>query len=349
MRLFITFLLLALSSSSFALLPQEKVIQKIYKKVVPSVVHITNIQKIGGFFKSSKDVPAGTGSGFVWDRQGHIITNFHVVDGAKELEVLFHNDDTKYKAKLIGTARRKDIAVIKLIDKPRYLKPISIGRSDNLNVGQYSIAIGNPFGLKHSMSMGIISALGRSIEGVAGVDIQNMIQTDAAINLGNSGGPLLNSDGKLIGMNTMIFSSSGSNAGLGFSVPVDTINLTAPNLIEHGEDIFPVLGIAILEEHITRRFLNSKGVGIRDIAINGPARNIGIQTAQVSRNKRNIKADVILEIEGQSVDSLNDINRVLNSKSIGDYVKVVYQRGTRLKEASLRLAQSNKMRYSQER
>ncbi|MEX1099323.1 MAG: trypsin-like peptidase domain-containing protein, partial [Bacteriovoracaceae bacterium] len=191
------------------LLEEEKRIINVYHSVVGSVVNVSNIRVANNFFYGEVEVPQGSGSGFVWDENGHIVTNYHVVQGGNNFLVTFHDDSKQYKAEVVGVAPKKDIAVLKLKDKPKSLKPVSAGSSKDLLVGQSALALGNPFGLDHSISRGIISALGRKIQGIGGVKIHDMIQTDAAINQGNSGGPLLNSQGQVIGMNTMIFSTSG--------------------------------------------------------------------------------------------------------------------------------------------
>ncbi|MEI8348406.1 MAG: trypsin-like peptidase domain-containing protein, partial [Pseudomonadota bacterium] len=191
----------------------------IFKSTVDSVVNVQNIQLTRNMWDyQAVEVPAGMGSGFVWDNLGHIVTNYHVVANGNSFQVLFRNDSKQYKAEVVGVEPKKDIAVLKLVDKDKKassLNAIKVGSSKELQVGQQAIAIGSPFGLDNSMSSGIISATDRSVQGIGGVSIRNMIQTDAAINPGNSGGPLLNSSGELIGINTQIVSGSGTSAGVG--------------------------------------------------------------------------------------------------------------------------------------
>ena len=250
MKSVLLFCLILFSVSSWAadLLSVETKTIEIYRKVVPSTVNVSNMKLARTFNYGEIEVPQGAGSGFVWNEDGHIVTNFHVVQGGTSFIVTFNNDPKQYKATLVGTAPDKDIAVLKLDEKPAKLVPVSIGSSKDLQVGQYAFAIGSPFGLDYSLSTGVISALGRKIDGIGGVKINDMIQTDAAINMGNSGGPLLNSSSNLIGMNTVIFSTSGSSAGLGFAVPVDTIKMVVPQLIKHGKIIRPGLGIGIVPD-----------------------------------------------------------------------------------------------------
>ena len=180
------------------LLEVEKKTIALYKQVLPTVVNVSNIKVARSFFNETVEVPQGAGSGFVWDTTGHIVTNFHVVNGGDDFVVTFHNDPTQYQAVLVGSEPKKDLAVLKLKEKPKTLTPISVGTSKELQVGQMTLAIGSPFGLDHTLTTGIVSAVGRKIDGFGGVKIHDMIQTDAAINMGNSGGPLLDSSGKLI-------------------------------------------------------------------------------------------------------------------------------------------------------
>src|SRR5690606_26242546 len=216
---FILLGLLYLTPGYTQLLTTEEKTIEIYRTALPSTVNVANIKLARNLFHGEVEMPQGAGSGFVWDKTGHIVTNYHVVRGGNTFVVTFHNDTKQYKAEIVGTAPQKDIAVLKLSENPATLTPIKLGHSKNLIVGQSSFAIGSPFGLDYTLTTGVVSALGRQIDGIGGVKIHDMIQTDAAINMGNSGGPLLNSSGELIGMNTVIFSTSGSSAGLGFAVP----------------------------------------------------------------------------------------------------------------------------------
>jgi S1-C subfamily serine protease len=213
-----------------ALSPDEENTIAVFREAAPSVVFVTNVALEQNQYQDEFAVPQGAGSGFVWDKQGHIVTNFHVVQGGDAFLVTF-DDQTQVQAKLIGTDANKDIAVLKIEEKYDKLKPIAVGSSDKLSVGQQVLAIGNPFGLDHSLTKGIISAVGRVVQGIGGVTIHDMIQTDAAINPGNSGGPLLDSAGRLIGVNTAIQSPSGASAGIGFAIPVDEVNRVVPQVI----------------------------------------------------------------------------------------------------------------------
>lgn len=309
------------------LLPVETKTIEIYRKAVPSTVNVSNIKLARSSFYGEVEVPQGAGSGFVWDDQGHIITNYHVVQGGNSFVVTFYNDPKQYKAKLVGTAPEKDVAVLKLDEKPAKLFPIIFGSSKDLLVGQYSFAIGSPFGLDYTLTTGVISALGRKIDGIGGVKINDMIQTDAAINMGNSGGPLLDSAGQLIGMNTVIFSTSGSSAGLGFAVPADTIKNIVPQLISHGKLIRPALGIGIVPDSMKKRIIDEdKGIIVSYVDEKGPAYKAGIRGMTQDRFGRTYLGDIILSVDGQDVNGLDDIFQLLEQKKIGDMVVVKFRR-----------------------
>ena len=310
-----------------ALLEVEEKTIALYRDVLPSVVNVSNIKLARDFIHRTVEIPQGAGSGFVWDTRGHIVTNFHVVQGGNDFVITFQNDPKQYRASLVGVEPKKDIAVLKLKELPAKLVPIRPGSSKDLQVGQMTFAIGSPFGLDHTLTTGIVSALGRKIDGIGGVKIHDMIQTDAAINMGNSGGPLLNSQGYLIGMNTVIFSTSGSSAGLGFAVPADTIKLIVPELIQHGKIIRPGIGIGIMPEGAKQRLgLDDKGVIISYVDENGPAGKAGLQGMTQDRFGRVYLGDVILKVAGKEVNSLDDIYHVLEQSKIGDTVEVQYLR-----------------------
>jgi len=315
------------SWGSTDLLQVETKTIEIYRTAVPSTVNVSNIKLSRNMFYGEVEIPQGQGSGFVYDDKGHIITNYHVVQGGDNFVVTFYNDPKQYKAKLVGTAPDKDVAVLKLSDMPSKLSPIKFGSSKDLLVGQSSFAIGSPFGLDYTLTTGVISALGRKIDGIGGVKINDMIQTDAAINMGNSGGPLLDSGARLIGMNTVIFSTSGSSAGLGFAVPVDTIKVVVPQLIQHGKLIRPGLGIGIVPDSMKRRILgNDKGIVVSYVDDKGSAAKAGIQGMTQDQFGRTYLGDIILSVDGQDVNNLDDIYQVLDKHKIGDEVMVKYRR-----------------------
>ncbi len=342
MKFYFTFLLFTLTSFSFAsdtskLLELEKNNIKIYQSSASSVVNVTNIKKAKHWIYGSVEIPAGAGSGFVWDNNGHIITNYHVIDGGDEFLVTFQKDQTQYEATLVGGEPRKDIAVLKLKKKPKNLTPIKAGVSADLQVGQIVMAIGNPFALDHTLTTGIVSATGRKIDGYGGVKIHDMIQTDASINPGNSGGPLLNSSGELIGMNTMIFSQSGSSAGLGFAVPVDTISKIVPQLIQFGKVIRPGLGVTLVQDDIKENYGIEKGVVIQSILHDGPAEKAKLEGIKQDRFGRIYLGDIILKIDTTEINSLDDLYHLLEKYKAGDTVQLEFKRNGKLKKISLKL------------
>ena len=311
------------------------------------MVNVTSKQVVrtgvGWFHFDTREIPVGAGSGFVWDDRGYIVTNFHVVARGGNFVISFHKDKKQYEAKVVGAEPKKDIAVLKLVKKPSRLHPVSVGTSQSLKVGQKALAIGNPFGLDHTITQGIISALDRKIQGIGGVEIHQMIQTDCSINPGNSGGPLLNSSGQLIGMNTAIYSKSGSSAGVGFAVPVDTIKRLVPQLIQYGKVQKPGLGILLFddstERHIKSVYGIRRGLIIKSVLPGGAAEKVGLKG--MSRNQRNyVLGDVILEVDKKKVNSYNDIYHALDNKKIGDRVSIKFLRGNKNKTLALKLGKS---------
>ncbi len=312
-----------LSSDDKLLLEDEKNTVSVFENTVKSVVNVTNIKKArrSYFDYDATDIPVGAGTGFVWDKSGHIITNYHVIEGGDSFLITFHGDKKQYKAKLIGKVSNKDIAVLKLIERPKDLYPISTGYSKGLKVGQKTMAIGNPFGLDHTITSGIISALERKIMGIGNVKIYGMIQTDASINPGNSGGPLLNSRGQLIGMNTVIYSKSGSSAGIGFAVPVDIIKRVVPDLIKNGKVTRPGIGIGPASEYQKARLGIDKGIVVLYVDPDGGAGKAGVQGFTRDQYGRHYSGDIILAIDKKKVDTIDDIYHVLENYKVGDIVK----------------------------
>lgn len=316
----------------------EKRIIEIYESNVPSVVNVANIKYASNWFYGEEvEIPQGQGTGFVWEDDGHIVTNFHVVQGGDSFVVTFHKDKKQYKATVVGADPKNDIAVLKLSEKPASLKPVTIGESNSLKVGQLAMAIGNPMGFEHSLSRGIISAVGRKMQGIGGVKIHDMVQTDAAINQGNSGGPLLNSKGQVIGMNTMIVSRSGSSAGLGFAVPIDTISRVVPQLIKHGKVIRPGLGIGVLEDEVRDRYVGEKGVVLSFVDPDGAAGRAGLKGMMRDRYGRIYIGDIILKVDGKEVNSRDDIYHILGKYKIGETVTLDYLRDGKKKKIKLKL------------
>jgi S1-C subfamily serine protease len=288
------------------------------------VVFITMRQQVRDFWtRNVFSVPRGTGSGFIWDDKGHVITNFHVVQGASEATVRLA-DGRDYKAALVGASPAHDIAVLRIGVGFQRPPPVPLGTSQDLKVGQKVFAIGNPFGLDWTLTTGIISALDRSLQSDAGSTIEHLIQTDAAINPGNSGGPLLDSAGRLIGINTAIFSPSGASAGIGFAVPVDTVNRVVPQLISAGRYIRPALGIEI-DEGINRRLvsmLRTEGVFVLRIAPGSAAEAAGLRGAQMAADGSFQAGDVIVGVEGRAVAGVGQLLGRLDDFSVGETVKL---------------------------
>jgi len=345
MKIFIILLILfsMISTNAIADLSKNELNTiKIFNTNANSVVNITNYKRVrrGGFFFSGMDeseVPAGTGSGYVWNDKGFIVTNYHVVHEGSKFFVTFNKNKKQYEAKVVGAVPEKDIAVIKLIEMPKNLTPIKIGSSSELQVGQNALAIGNPFGLDHTMTKGIISALGRKIPGFGGVKIYGMIQTDCSINPGNSGGPLLNSTGELIGMNTMIYSQSGSSAGIGFAVPINTIKKIVPKLISSGKVTRPALGIGLTDKGIKDYLGLKKGIIIGSVDPRGPAAKAGLKGIKRDRSGRLYLGDILLSIGGNPVNNYDDIYHVLDNYNVGDTVSIQYKRDESIKNLKLKL------------
>lgn len=315
------------SQTLSALTEDEQNTISVVKKSVDSVVFITNIQLVRDFFYREDAVPRGSGSGFVWDNQGHIVTNYHVIEDGDIFAVTLPNQQQR-KARLVGKEPNKDIAVLKIEGDLQGISPIKVGSSKILQVGQKVVAIGNPFGFDHTVTTGIVSALGRQMMGAGGVTIRDMIQTDASINPGNSGGPLLNSDGELIGMNTMIYSSTGTSAGIGFAVPVDTIKKVVPQVIRYGKVIRPGLGISLLQDAYARR-IGVKGVVVVDVPAKSAAYKDGIRGIARNRYGEIYLQDVIVGIDDHKITSYDDLYNVLENYRIGETVTLVLLRGER--------------------
>lgn len=309
----------------------------VFAKASRACVFVTQRQTVVDFFGgAAHDVPAGSGSGFIWDIEGHVVTNFHVVANAQRLTVTLNNQ-ASYPAKVVGAEPRKDIAVLR-IDAPKdALVPIDryAGKLP-LEVGQKVIAIGNPFGLDQTLTTGVVSALGRQVDGIGGVKIREMIQTDAAINPGNSGGPLLDSSGRLIGMNTMIYSRSGSSAGIGFAVPGQTIARVVPQLIKFGRVEQVGLGVEIDPQQRIEQRLGLRGVVVIATIPDSSAAKAGLHGLE--RTMTGIKlGDVIVAIDGKPISTYDDLYTCLDGRRAGEIVKVKLIRERKPVEVDLAL------------
>ena len=309
----------------------EQATIELFEKSRASVVYITTrAQVMDVWTRNVFSVPRGTGSGFIWDDAGHVITNFHVIEGASEATVKLA-DGRSFKASLVGASPAHDIAVLKIGVGFKRPPPVPVGTSGDLKVGQKVFAIGNPFGLDWTLTTGIVSALDRSLGGDNGNIIEHLIQTDAAINPGNSGGPLLDSAGRLIGINTAIYSPSGASAGIGFAVPVDTVNRVVPQLIRSGKYIRPALGIEV-DEGLNERLvqlLGVEGVVILRVAPDSAAAAAGLRGATVARDGGIVPGDIIVALQGKPVRSVAELLARLDDYSVGDTVRVTVLRAGR--------------------
>ena len=317
----------------------ERATIELFERSRDSVVFITTRQQVQDVWtRNVFSVPRGTGSGFIWDDAGHVITNFHVIEGASEATVRL-SDGRDYKAGLVGASPAHDIVVLRIGVGFKRPPPVPLGTSADLKVGQKVFAIGNPFGLDWTLTTGIISALDRTLQDDSGPTIDHLIQTDAAINPGNSGGPLLDSAGRLIGINTAIFSPSGASAGIGFAVPVDTVNRIVPQLIRDGRYVRPALGIEI-DERINRRIVamtRTEGVFVLGVAPGSAAERAGLQAARVDSDGGFVAGDVITGVEGRGVASVAELLGRLDDFSVGDTVRLEVRRAERTIELPVTL------------
>lgn len=311
--------------SATARIEDEQNTIDVFRAAAPGTVFVTQTQLVVDYWnRRTAEVPAGSGTGYVWDKQGHIVTNYHVVDGGRSYTVTLY-DQSQWPAKLVGGDPRKDVALLKIDAPPEKLTPLPIAPQDyTVEVGQKALAIGNPFGLDHTLTTGVVSALDREIDGYGGVTIRGMIQTDASINPGNSGGPLLDSGGRLIGMNTMIFSRSGSSAGIGFAVPVATVRRVVVQLIEKGRVEELGIGIRVLDPRTAQR-LGIRGVAITEVVADGPAAAAGLRGFTKVRTGFRL-GDVITRVDAQPIADYDDLYTAFDDKRAGDVVELVIQR-----------------------
>lgn len=325
------------------LVASEQATIDLFEKARGSVVYITTQARVVDIWtRNAFNIPRGTGSGFSWDDRGHIVTNNHVIAGASGARVRL-SDGRDAGATLVGVSPAHDLAVLR-IDVSNPPPALPVGTSNDLRVGQIAFAIGNPFGLDWTLTTGIVSAINRALPaGDGGGLIENLIQTDAAVNPGNSGGPLLDSAGRLIGVNTMIFSPSGASVGVGFAVPVDTVNRVVPQLIATGKYVRPTLGIQVderLNQLVTER-LRVSGVAVLRVTPGSPAEAAGLRGAQVQENGAIVPGDVILEVDGAAVDSVARLLNRLDEHKVGDTVRLTLLRDGQKTTVSVTLGAGN--------
>ena len=317
----------------------EQINIRVYQGVNKSVVNITTATEAVGFFGDESST--GTGSGFVIDRDGHVLTNYHVVEGADTVQVTLFDGST-HDARVVGQDASNDVAVVQIKVGSERLFPVAFGDSSRLLVGQKILALGNPFGLERTLTSGIISSLDRSLRAKNGRMIRGIIQTDAAVNPGNSGGPLLNSRGEVIGINTAIYSQVGQSAGISFAVPINAILRILKPLIEYGRIVRADLGI-------TRVFKTNDGLLVLGLTEGGPAERAGIRPIQTKvarygavlyRRLDPDSADLLVAIDGKRVHSVDELLTEVESHSPGQVVKVKVVRGGRSVEIPVTLGQS---------
>jgi S1-C subfamily serine protease len=313
----------------------------IFKRASPSVVHITTLAAQRDLFSLNvQQVPRGTGTGFVWDDSGHIVTNYHVIQGGTAARVTLA-DQSSFDAELVGAFADRDLAVLRIKAPKDKLPPLAIGSSRELIVGQRVYAIGNPFGLDQTLTIGIVSALNREIESFNQRTIRGVIQTDAAINPGNSGGPLIDSAGRLIGVNTQIASPSGASAGIGFAIPVDEVNRIVPRLIRDGRFVRPALGISAGPASLQRSLGLPKGVALVQVSPGSPAARAGLEPFRRGQRGEVVAGDVITAVGDDAIDSLDDLLALLERRQPGEQVTLAVWRAGQQRKVSVKLGQAD--------
>ncbi len=312
---------------------------EVFSGASPSVVYVTSTALRRQMFSLNVlEIPQGAGSGFIWDDSGLIVTNYHVVARANKLTVTL-SDQREFEAQVVGLAPERDLAVLRLTDPPEGLVELPLGDSSELSVGRKVLAIGNPFGLDTTLTVGVVSALGREIQSPSGRKIRGVIQTDAAINPGNSGGPLLNSLGQLIGVNTAIYSPSGASAGIGFAIPVNTVREVVPQLIAYGKILRPILGIERASDQWIRRN-QIEGVPIVRTYRGFPADDAGMVGARRGNRGDILLGDIIVEVDGQPITNNDDFLSAMERHRVGDTVEITTIRGSSKQSFAVRLTES---------
>jgi 2-alkenal reductase len=309
----------------------EKANIELFQAAAPSVVSITTEQlRVNPFLGA--EVAQGAGSGFIWDESGHVVTNYHVIEGASTVYVQLEAGDP-IPARVVGGARHYDIAVVKLSSVPAGLRPLPVGTSKTLHAGQATYAIGNPFGLQRTLTTGIVSAVERRLPTAQGREVRGVIQTDAAINPGNSGGPLLNSGGQLIGVNTAILSESGASAGIGFAIPVDLVSRVVPQVIKTGRAPRPGLGIIAADERVAAQ-LGARGVVVLGVARGSPAEKNGLRPFSPDNREA---GDIIVAVNGKPTVTVADLAEALDEAGVGSEITVRVKRGDGERDVKMRV------------
>ena len=308
------------------LLESERNTIDVFRSAGPSVVYVTNNALRRDYFSANvSEVPQGTGSGFLWDEHGHVVTNYHVIKNGQTFSVSLPSGVTR-EARVVGVEPRKDLAVLHFDTTGLDLTALPVGRSEPLIVGQKVLAIGNPFGLDRTLTTGIISALGREFPLDDGFVIEDVIQTDASINPGNSGGPLIDSQGRVIGVNTAIYSLSGSSAGIGFAIPIDTVARIVPQLIRFGEVRRVGLGVTLVPDRYTRSW-GAQGVVVNEVYPDSAAEQAGLRSIRIDRRGRILSADLITAIDGELIQRFAALANALDGRSAGEEIVLTVVRG----------------------
>jgi len=321
------------TSAKAKLNSDENAVIDLFEGAAKSVVFITTSALEQSYWSLDvTEIPKGSGTGFMWDNDGHIVTNYHVLEGGQKFTVTL-SDQSSYEAEVIGFEPGKDLAVLKINAPQEKINPLPLSTSSNLRVGQFVYAIGNPFGFDQTLTTGVISALGREITAVNGRKIYDVIQTDAAINPGNSGGPLLNSSGELIGVNTAIYSPTGAYSGIGFSIPVDEVNMVVPDLVKYRKVNRPIMGINLVNE----RYVQEEGAMISSVRPGGPAAQAGLTGLTKTRDGRILAGDIIKAINDKRIKDNEDLIKTLEDFKPKEQIKVTFSRAGDIYEVDLRL------------
>ncbi|MAA84801.1 MAG: 2-alkenal reductase [Halieaceae bacterium] len=312
---------------------------EVFQLASPAVVFVTSTElRRQRFTRNVMEIPRGAGSGFIWNADsGLVVTNYHVVAGADRLTITLE-DEQAFQAEVVGLAPERDLAVLRMMDPPDNLTELPVGDSSELSVGRKVMAIGNPFGLDTTLTVGVVSALDREIQSPSNRTIRGVIQTDAAINPGNSGGPLLNSLGQLIGVNTAIYSPSGGSAGIGFAIPVNTVIEVVPQLIAFGKIMRPVLGVELASDRWLRRY-RVEGVPIVRTYRGFPAEMAGMVGARRGSRGEIILGDVITEIDGERVANNDEFLSEMERHRVGDTIDIVTTREGEEKRFTVELSE----------
>ncbi|MCP3978361.1 MAG: trypsin-like serine protease [bacterium] len=306
---------------------------EIFRRASASVVYITSVALRRNMFFDVREIPQGSGTGFFWDQDGHIVTNYHVIEDSDRISVTLA-DHTEWDATVVGVAPEKDLAVLRVRAPRSSQSPLPVGGSADVLVGQNVLAVGNPFGWDQTLTVGVVSALGRELTSPTGRTIHDVIQTDAAINPGNSGGPLLDSRGRVIGVNTAIYSPSGTSAGIGFAIPIDTVSRLTPQLIAHGRPIEAGIGGVVWLSDRTHRI---EGAVVRSVRGGSHGEDLGLEGLGVTRRGRVVAGDIVVAVDDRPVRSVNELRDAFEGAGVGEPVRLTVRRDGKRRTVETRL------------